>query len=175
MTISVSEAARILEERGALGRRRKNQAEWVIDFVGELIGRPIPADLAEFYRENIEWVDAFRTTIPVWNDYVGRVTDDAAIDRLLAAKAVPIFWDGCGSLYGVDVSEASDHPAVYFFDHERGWDRPAYAAGSSIGSFLLLLADHDRALDEKRSPGWELAIDPDVDKCPRAPPIWLAD
>src|SRR4051794_31196969 len=46
MTISVSEAARILEGRGALGRRSKNQAAWVIDFVAQLIRRPIPADLA---------------------------------------------------------------------------------------------------------------------------------
>jgi hypothetical protein len=97
-----------------------------------------------------------------------------AIDWLLPAGAVPIFSDGCGSLYGVDVSSVTDHPAVYFFDHEDGWEKPAYAAGSSIGTFLLLLAEHDIALDEKRPSGWELAIDPDLDKCPRAPPIWRA-
>lgn len=174
MTISVSSATGILEKRGALDRRRKNQAAWVADFVAGLIGRPIPADLTEFYQENIERVGPFGTTIPVWNDYVGRVTDDGAVDRLLPAKAIPLFWDGCGSLWGVDVSTATDHPAVYFFDHEDSWEKPAYAAGSSIGTFLLLLAEHDIALDEKRPPGWELAIDPDLDKCSRAPPIWRA-
>lgn len=175
MTISVSEAAHILEERGALSRRRKNQADWVVGYVANMIGRPLPGDLDEFYRENIDWVGDFGTTIPVWSDYVGRVTDDGAVDRLLRADAVPLFWDGCGSLYGVDVSQATDHPAVYFFDHEKGWETPTYAAGSSIGAFLLLLAEHDAAIDEKRPPGWELAVDPDLGKCPRAPPIWLAD
>jgi hypothetical protein len=118
MIISVSEAARILEKRGALSRRRKNQADWVVDFVAGLIGRPTPADL--------------------------------------------------------DVSRATDHAAVYFFDHDSGFESPNYAAGSSIGTFLLLLAEHDAAMEEKRPQGWELAIDPDLDKCPRAPPIWRA-
>jgi hypothetical protein len=174
MTISVPEAARILYERGALGRRRKNQAEWVIGFVAGSIGRPVPADLADFYRENIEWVGDFGTAIPVWNDYVSRVTDDAAIDWLLSARAVPIFNDGCGSLFGVDVSRTTDHPAVDFFDHERGWKEPAYAAGSSIGTFLLLLAEHDAAIEEQRPLRWELEIDPDLGMCARAPPIWRA-
>jgi hypothetical protein len=146
----------------------------VVGYVAKLIGRPLPGDLVEFYQENIDWVGEFGTTIPVWNDHVGRVTDDGAVDRLLQAKAVPLFWDGCGSLYGVDISQVTDHPAVYFFDHEDGWDKPAYAAGSSIGVFLLLVAEHDIALHEKRPSGWELTLDPDLAKCPRAPPIWLA-
>ena len=175
MAIAVSEAARRLEERGALKRSRKDQSGWVIDFVGRLIGRPIPADLAEFYQEHIERIGDFGATVPVWNDYVGRVTDDAFIDILLQAKAIPIFDDGCGSYFGVDVSKAGDHPAVYFFDHESEFKYPDYAAGSSIGTFLLLLAEHDLALHEKRPQGWELSIDPDLDQCPRALPIWLCD
>ena len=174
MTVSASQAARTLEERGMLRRRRKNQSEWVIEFVGALIGKAVPTELAEFYRENIDRIGDFRTTIPVWNDYVSRVTDMGAIDWLLSAKAVPLFWDGCGNLWGVDVSTPSDHPAVYFFDKADAWEKPAYAAGSSIGTFLLLLSEHDIAIDEKRSVGWELKIDPDLAKCPRAPPIWLA-
>jgi hypothetical protein len=39
----------------------------------------------------------------------------------------------------------------------------------------MLLAEHDVALHQKRPRGWELAIDPDLGKCLRAPPIWLAD
>jgi hypothetical protein len=65
--------------------------------------------------------------------------------------------------------------SVYFFDHEDGFEFPAYAVGSSIEKALYLLAEHDLALHEDRPDGWELAIDPDLDKCPRAPPIWLAD
>jgi hypothetical protein len=174
MTVSVPQAAHMLEQRGTLSRRRKNQSEWVIEFVGGLIGKAIPADLAEFYRENIDRVGDFDTTIPVWNDYVSRVTDDGCIDWLLPAKAIPLFSDGCGNLWGMDVSTATDHPSVYFFDKADAWEKPSYAAGSTIGTFLLLLAEHDTALDEKRTPGWELKIDPDLAKCTRAPPIWLA-
>lgn len=175
MAITVSDAARILEERGNLRRARRGQSEWVIGFVSRLIGRTIPADLAEFYRERIERIGDFGTTIPVWNDHVDQVTDDASIETLLPAKAIPIFDDGCGSLFGVDVSSATDWPAVYFFDKEHEFKYPSYAAGSSIGTFLLLLAEHDIALHEKRPPGWELNIDPDLARCPRAPPIWLAN
>jgi hypothetical protein len=175
MAITVADAARLLEERGSLRRARKDQSDWVIDFVSRLIGRPIPADLAEFYRERIERIGDFGTTIPVWNDRVGRVTEDAFIETLLPARAIPIFDDGCGSFFGVDISRATDHPAVYFFDHESEFKYPAYAAGSSIATFLLLLAEHDTALHEKRPQAWELNIDPDLARCPRAPPIWLAD
>ena len=175
MAIAVSDAARILEERGNLRRTRKDRSEWVIGFVSSLIGQAIPTDLAEFYRERIERIGDFGSTIPVWNDHVGRVTEDASIETLLPAKALPIFDDGCGSFFGVDVSRATDHPAVYFFDHESEFKYPAYAAGSSIGTFLLLLAEHDIAINEKRPAGWELTIDPDLGKCPRAPPIWAAD
>ena len=175
MAIAVSDAARKLEHRGLLRRARKDQSEWVIDFVSRLIGRPVPTDLADFYREHIERIGDFAATVPVWNDHVERVTDDAAIETLLPARAIPIFDDGCGSFFGVDVSKATDHPAVYFFDHENEFKYPSYAAGSSIGAFLMLLAEHDAAIEEKRSPGWELRIDPDLDRCQRAPPIWRTD
>jgi hypothetical protein len=165
----------MLEGRGALGRRRKDQADWVVEHVGGMIGRPIPADLADFYRENIDWIGAFQTTIPVWNDYVRRVTDDGCIDWLLPGQAIPIFSDGCGNFFGVDISRVSDHPAVYFFDKQDDWEKPGYAAGSSIAAFLLLLAEHDIAIEERRPAKWELAIDPDLGMCSRAPPIWLAD
>ena len=93
---------------------------------------------------------------------------------LLPVQAVPIFSDGAGSLYGLDLSSGMTSPAVYFFDHEDLFERPRWAAGSSLGRFLLLLGQHDRAVDEGRAPGWERGIDPDIDKCSRAPPIWLA-
>jgi len=65
-------------------------------------------------------------------------------------------------------------PAVYFFDHEDSYERPHWAAGSSLGAFLLLLADGDRAHAEAWPQKWELSIDPDIEKCPRAPAIWAA-
>lgn len=94
---------------------------------------------------------------------------------LLNAQAVPIFSDGAGNLYGLDLSSGAATPAVYFFDHEDLFERPHWAAGSSLGRcLLLLLGQQDQALEEGRTPGWEREIDPDIDKCPRAPPIWRA-
>jgi hypothetical protein len=69
------------------------------------------------------------------DDHVGWLTRNCVIDWLLPANAVPIFDNGCGSFFGVDVSKTTDHPAVYFFDHEHGFKYPSYAAGSSIGTF----------------------------------------
>ncbi len=96
------------------------------------------------------------------------------VTELAHANAVPLFNDGCGNLFGLDLLFENTAPAVYFFDHEVGFEKPEYAAGSALGPFLLLLAQHDQAIREGRASGWELAVDPDIDKCPRAPPIWLA-
>ena len=174
MTVSVTDAARMLETRGQLQRERFDHSALIIAHVAELARRPLPADFADFYRQCIREVGGFRATPPRWNSNVGWLKRNCVINWLLPASAAPIFSDGCGNLFGVDVSRATDHPAVYFFDHEKGWESPAYAAGSSIGAFLLLLAEHDAAIEENRPQGWELAIDPDLDKCPRAPPIWRA-
>ena len=64
--------------------------------------------------------------------------------------------------------------AACYESWEDLFERPRWAAGSSLGHFLLLLAQQDRAIEEGRTPGWERRIDPNIDKCPRAPPIWLA-
>jgi hypothetical protein len=87
---------------------------------------------------------------------------------------VPIFFDGCGSLFGLDLASGDTTPAVYFFDHADEFAKPRWAAGSSLGAFLLLAADHDQAYEENWPERWQLAIDPDLDKCPRAPAIWNA-
>ena len=174
MTISVEQALQTLEPGGMLRRNTRNQSERIIALAEEVIGRPPPRDLIDLYRANIAEVGEFPATTPVWNDRVGWIKRDWVMDRLLHVQAIPIFHDGCGDLYGVDISASTDHPAVYFFDHEDCFERPHYAVGSSIGAFLLLLAEHDRAVLEHWSSGWELKIDPDIDKCPRAPPIWLA-
>jgi hypothetical protein len=133
----------------------------------------MPADLEALYRERVASVGDFAAILPKWNARPER-RRAGALKSLLHAQAVPIFSDGSGSLYGLDLSSERQRPAVYFFDHEDLFERPRWAAGSSIGRFLLLLAQHDQAISENRSAGWQLSIDPDLDKCPRAPPIWLA-
>ena len=173
MKASLREVARQLEERGLLKRASNDHAERIIGRVGDLLGQEPPSDLADFYREWIESVGEFSAIAPIWNDRIGWRCD-AAITELLHVQAVPIFADGNGNLFGLDLAAAEASPAVYFFDHERGFEKPEYAAGSSLGAFLLLLGEDDRAWREKWPSRWELSIDPDIDKCPRAPPIWNA-
>lgn len=174
MEIRIADAVQRLEQSGALERTRANHSALIIQHVREQIGQDLPHDLADFYRECIARIGDFHAITPVWNDRVGwRPTAVEATD-LIAAQAVPIFSDGCGSLFGLDLSAGDLTPAVYFFDHEDEFKTPQWAAGSSLGSFLLLLADRDRALREQWPPRWELAIDPELDRCPRAPAIWNA-
>jgi hypothetical protein len=174
MTIAVDHAFQVLTPLGVVEQNQHIQPEMLIKYVERLIGRPTPEDLCDFYRKQISRVADFTSVIPIWNSYTGWVSKGWDLDMLLPAKAIPLFGDGCGSVFGVDVSTEHEHPAVYFFDHENQYEKANYAAGSSIGAFLLLLAEHDQAIDERRPPGWQLTIDPDIDKCPRAPPIWLA-
>jgi len=174
MRIPVADAAKILEERGSLRRLRKDQSDQIVEFVQEVVGRELPPDLIDFYRERIEGIGAFTAQVPGWNPYTGYGDSEAVIAPLLPARAVPLFDDGCGSLYGLDLTPGVETPAVYFFDHADSYERPSWAAGSSLGAFLLLLADHDRSYHEAWPEKWELRIDPDIEKCPRAPAIWAA-
>lgn len=173
MDITIWEACRLLEARGVLRRQPGDPSEGMVQQVRELLGGQMPADLEALYRERVASVGDFAAILPKWNARP-EWRQEGALRSLLHAQAVPIFSDGNGSLYGLDLSSESQRPAVYFFDHEDLFERPRWAAGSSIGRFLLLLAQHDQAISENRSAGWELSIDPDLDKCPRAPPIWLA-
>lgn len=172
MKITVSEAVRSLEDRGLLKRHKADQSDLVIDRVRELLRRPLPQDLIDLYREHVARIGDFSDIAPSWNDWVGWSNDVVSVTDLLHANAVPVFDDGCGNLFGLDLSSEGEASAVYFFDHEREFDRPRYAAGSSLGAFLLLLGEEDQAYREGRPSGWQLAIDPDLDKCPRAPPPW---
>lgn len=157
-----------------LKRGKRDQSARITEYVRKKIGRELPQDLADLYRENVASVGDFAAIAPIWNDVVGWRPMGFEIDGLLDVDAVPLFWDGCGSVFGLDLSMGPAVPAVYFFDHDHAFSRPAYAAGSSLGVFLLLLADHDRSHRERWPTGWELKIDPDIDKCPRAPAIWDA-
>jgi len=174
MRIPVAQAAQELEKRGVLKRRQYDHSERVIVHVTALLGRDLPQDLIDFYRENIDSLGDFTAQAPVWNDRVGWRTDDKWTTLLLPARAAPLFDDGCGSLYGLDLTPGVQTPAVYFFDHCDLYEKPHWAAGSSLGVFLLLLAEHDRSYREGWPQRWQLRIDPDIEKCPRAPAIWAA-
>ena len=174
MKISVQDAARQLEARGLVERERQDHSERVIEQVGIVLRRPLPEDLISFYRERIASIGEFSSVTPHWNERVGWRSPDSLVTTLLHANAVPLFGDGCGNLYGLDLTPNVQNPAVYFFDHERSFETPRWAAGSSLGAFMLLLADSDRAYVEGWPSRWELKIDPGIERCPRAPAIWAA-
>lgn len=133
----------------------------------------MPPDLEAFYCANIAAVGGYRAVTPIWNEHTGWRDGEARLAALLKADAVPIFGDGCGNLFGLDLSAGASPPTVYLFDHEFDFATAEYAAGSSLGAFLLVLGETDRAFAEGRAPGWELAIDPDIDRCPRARASWV--
>ena len=172
MRIPVSEAVRRLEARGLVERTRHDHAERIVEHVERLLGRPLPADLISFYRERIARLGAYYPLTPEWSDRAGWRSPDSLGTELLHVDAVPLFGDGCGNLYGLDLTPDLETPAVYFFDHERSYETPVWAAGSSLGALLLILADSDRAYAEHWPSRWELNIDPEIETCPRAPTIW---
>ena len=172
MNLSVGEAAQRLEERGVLRRDPDDRSLDAAEYVGSVLRRDLPTDLVDFYRERIASVCEFSAVIPHWKQQRGWRPPREFLTCLLHADAAPLFGDGCGNLFGLDLATPSQHPAVYFFDRESEFAKPEYAAGSSIARFLLLLADTDRALRDGWPAKWQLAIDPDLETCPRAPPIW---
>ncbi|MCE2987611.1 MAG: SMI1/KNR4 family protein, partial [Phenylobacterium sp.] len=117
MDISVREACRSLEAQGALRRRLRGSPDGLVAYVRELLGDQMPADLEALYREGVEAIGDFRAVIPKWNERPER-RREGLLRALLPAQAVPIFSDGAGNLYGLDLSSGAASPAVYFFDHE---------------------------------------------------------
>jgi hypothetical protein len=174
MTLTIADVAGQLESEGLLIRDRSGRSGDVAEQVRQEIGRDLPRDLKAFYREGIARVGDFLAVAPVWRGRAGWAQGSTETTRLLHAGAVPIFSDGCGSYYGLDLQAGEGTPAVYFFDHEDEFRSPRWAAGSSLARFLLLLAQADLAQDENRPARWELAIDPDLERCARAPAIWAA-
>lgn len=170
---SVTAVIASLEGAGQLRRGSAKRSDERAAYVSAAIARPCPPDLAEFYGASVAQVADFLAILPEWTAGGGWRSRHADVTALLHVDAVPIFLDGAGSLYGADLSNGGGS-AVYFFDHDDGFARPRWAAGSSIATFLRLLAEHDRAIEEGRPQGWELSIDPDLVNCSRAPPIWLA-
>jgi hypothetical protein len=143
--------------------------------VQALVGRPLPQDLVDFYHQDIAAICDFGAIAPVWNDHVGWRTPDRLVTELLHVNAIPLFYDGCGNKFALDLTPGVETPAVYFFDQATMWEVPEWCAGSSLGAFLLLAADADQAFEEGWPEKWQLQVDPDIDNQPRARAIWNAD
>lgn len=174
-----------MSELSKVARRlsQKGQIEFVTDpraraglaaFVSSRFRRPLPDELLAFYGLGIVRVADFNAVIPKRTARDGWQDAHDALGSLEPLDAVPLFSDGAGSYFAADITRPAPNAAVYFFDHIERDKGPHWAAGSSVARFLLLLASHDEAIEKQWSDGWELSIDPDLDKCERAPPIWLA-
>ena len=70
MKIGVADAARRLEQRGALERVRTNDTARIIEHVRSQLGRDSPGELEDFYRARIARVGEFHAITPIWNDRV---------------------------------------------------------------------------------------------------------
>jgi hypothetical protein len=175
VNLTIAEAARLLEARGDLKRLRVDNSAKIIEGVSEHIGQEIHDDLKALYRECIAEINDFAAIVPKWNDRVGWRDEMHRVGRLLHARAIPIFSDGCGNFFGMSLDAVTRPPEVYFFDQMHDYAWPSYATGSTIARALMLLADDDRAIHEGWPSKWELAVDPDLGNCPRAPAIWDLD
>jgi hypothetical protein len=181
MTISVAEAVRRLEPGGLLKcapRRLKPgrafQPDRLVAIVRNLIGQEVPQDLQDFYHEGIWRIGSYGAVTATFSDYVDWRDEADYFTKYLDIGAIEIFSDECGNPYVLDLTSGDQTPAVYFIDHEDDPPVLAYAAGSSLGACMLLIGEAERAFvaREKLPDRWELTIDPDIEKCPRAPALW---
>lgn len=172
----IADAVRRLEALGMVRRRRWALGPDLESYAASVIGRPIPQDLADLYRENLDYVGHFNAVAPIWSDYFGTWNSDS-IDELLHVNAVPIFSDGSGNYFAVDLQSPGDSPPVYHFERAWNFRSPGFAVGSSIAKFLLLAAGADGTGNgfDAEDRDWVLSIDPDIEKCPRAPALWNTD
>ncbi|WP_141653169.1 SMI1/KNR4 family protein [Phenylobacterium immobile] len=143
----------------------------VIDYMAEIIGQPIPDELAEFYSENIESICQFSSYVPVWNEWIGFRSSEREFWQSIP-QAVPLFSDGCGSIFGLDLQYPGPRHGVYFFDHIDRFKFPSQPVGSSLATSLLILGDWDRALQEGWPDDWMEKIDPEIKNCLRVEPKW---
>lgn len=170
MTDSIHDIIEAIEARGLLTRSSEPFDEAMPPHLERLIGQPLPPDLIEFYRERVESIGLFDGLFPIWNDFMGRWLTEMEHFRVLRrSNAVPLFEDGGGNYFGLDLTAGGT--AVYFFDHADDY-KPQDAAGSTLAKFLLILAEVAASEEGDLPSGRAREIDPDIDKCPRAEAGW---
>jgi len=118
MSFTIASVAKELEQRNELIRAHPDQAARIVERISEELGQELPDDLKAFYRKHIARIGDFLATSPIWSERAGWRSGMVETTILLSARAVPIFSDGCGSYYGVDIDAGDATPAVYFFDHQ---------------------------------------------------------
>ena len=91
MTLSVAEACRQVETRALLKRERVDHSDLIIAKVSAVLGRELPSDLADFYRERVASIVEFVAIAPAWNDRMGWPTEDRLMTELAHVQAVSVF------------------------------------------------------------------------------------
>lgn len=109
---SIADVAKALEQRHELVRARVDHSAQIIEHVSDEMGQQLPEDLKAFYRERIARIGDFLAVAPIWSERAGWRAGMVATTALLPARAVPIFSDGCGSFYGVDLDAGMRLPST---------------------------------------------------------------
>lgn len=181
VSISIAEAVLRLEPGGllkcaprSLKRGHSFDPDRLIANVRELIGQDLPRDLQDFYHAGIWQIGSYGAVTATFSDWVDWRGGADYFTKYLELGAIEVFSDECGNPYVLDLTSGDQTPAVYFIDHEIDPPVLGFAAGSSLGACMLLIGEDERAFfaKEERPDRWELAIDPDIEKCPRAPALW---
>jgi hypothetical protein len=100
------------------------------------------------------------------------------IPQWLDNRWIPVADDGCGNYYVLDAGgpTSESHP-VYFIDHERGYDAPAYRVASGLWQFLWFLLTSELERGSGIRPKWPfdhhyvLEHDPEIGAAPCAVPL----
>ncbi len=184
MNISIAEAVRRLEPGGLLicaprtpKRGHSFDPNRLISNVRALIGQDLPRDLQDFYHAGIWRIGSYSGATASFSDWVDWSSErEEYFTRYLDLGVIEVFSDEYGNAYVLDLTAGDSTPAVYFIDHEHDPPVLGFAAGSSLGVCMQLLGEEERAFLAKEDlpDRWQLDIDPDIDKCPRARAIWNA-
>lgn len=113
MVVSFAEAVRALEARGQLTRHKYGgDATRLKLMLTEVFGPQHPGELAEFYGQAIASLGEFHAVSPGWSDRCGWGESAEILSDLMDVGAAPLFNDGCGNIYGLDLTADDATPAV---------------------------------------------------------------
>src|SRR4051812_35696047 len=102
MDISVQAAIARLNRQGVVGRSKEQFIESMIAHVVHLLGRPLPSELEELYRQRVASIADFNAILPHRSGRMGFGYGGGDwLTDFLPAQVIPVFSDGCGSVFAL--------------------------------------------------------------------------
>lgn len=137
------------------------------EIMQEMMRRPMPEVARPLYARGVSRVGEADFINPAWEGW--RNTVARTIEVKQESGCAPLFYTDGASYFGLDLTGADEHAAVYFFDHSGHLYKPDWAAASTLAHFLVRLGE----LTEEYNP-WSdldglLSADPNVANLTRAP------